>query len=397
MLTDVFLRQLKAADKPKKYADCFGLFIYVTTAGKKYWRMAYRFNKKAKLLSFGEYPLVSLREAREKRDAARKLLYDNIDPSEVKKERKAAKTADTANSFKTIAGEWLENQTQHNTQAHRTRLLFNLENYIFPKIGDMPIADLEPRHLLAMAKPLEKQSTWISHRVIQICGKVFRYAVAMGKAKHNITLDLRGTLRPIPRRHHASITNPLEVGKLLIDLDEMRGAFPTQCAMRLLPLLFVRATELREAAWKEIDFDDKLWRIPAERMKMRSPHYVPLSQQAIDILRSIQPLSGKGKYIFPNIRGEDSPISKSTLLNALRFMGYRKDVMTIHGFRSMASTLLNELGYNSDWIERQLAHQERNGVREAYNCAQYLPQRRTMMQEYADYLDTLKNRAKQAQ
>ena len=396
MLTDTFLRSLKPADKPKKYADGGGLFIYVSTTGSKLWRMAYRFNMKSKLLSFGEYPLVSLKEARDQRDEAKKLLAKDIDPGQHKKELRAARIAEEANTFRAVALEWYETQTTHNTPAHRRRLMFNLEKYLFPSLGRKAITSIEAQDLLAISKPLEVESTWISHRVVQICGKIFRYAIASGKLKHNITADLRGALRPIPTRHHAGLTDPLEVGKLLLDLDNFTGFFQTHCALRLLPLTFVRATELRRAEWKEIDFEDKLWRIPAERMKMRTPHYVPLSEQALAIFRSLHGVTGEGKYIFPGTRGNGNVISPSTMLNALRFMGYRRDVMCIHGFRTMASTLLNELGYNRDWIERQLAHQERNGVRDAYNCAQYLPQRRKMMQEYADYLDTLREKARQA-
>lgn len=396
MLTDTFLRSLKPADRPKKYADGGGLFIYVSTTGSKLWRMAYRFNMKSKLLSFGEYPIVSLKEAREQRDAAKKLLAQDIDPSQHKKELRAARIAEEANSFKSVALEWYETQTSHNTPAHRRRVIYNLEKYLFPALGRKAISSLEASDLLAVAKPLESESARISHRVVQLCGKIFRYAIANSKTKHNITADLRGALRPITVRHHAGLTDPLGVGKLLLDLDNFTGFFQTHCALRLLPLVFVRATELRKAEWKEIDFEDKLWRIPAERMKMRSPHYVPLSEQALAIFHSLHGVTGDGKYIFPGTRGNGNVISPSTMLNALRFMGYRKDVMSIHGFRTMASTLLNELGYNRDWIERQLAHQERDGVRDAYNCAQYLPQRRKMMQEYADYLDTLREKARQA-
>lgn len=223
MLTDTFLRSLKPADKPKKYADGGGLFIYVSTTGSKLWRMAYRFNMKSKLLSFGEYPIVSLREAREQRDAAKKLLAKDIDPSQHKKGLKAARIAEEANSFKAVALEWYETQTTHNTPAHRRRLIFNMEKYLFPTLGRKAISSIEAQDLLAIAKPLESESAWISHRVVQICGKIFRYAIASGKARHNITADLHGALRPIPTRHHAGLTDPLEVGKLLLDLDNFTG------------------------------------------------------------------------------------------------------------------------------------------------------------------------------
>ena len=390
MLTDTFLRNLKPEDRPKKYADGGGLFIYVSTSGSKLWRMAYRYNMKSKLLSFGEYPHVSLRDAREQRDEAKKLLAQDIDPGQHKKELRAARIAEEGNTFKAIALEWYETQTTAYTPAHRRRLIYNLEKYIFPSFGKKPITGIEAQDLLALAKPYESEKVRVAHRLVQICGKIFRYGIATGKLKHNIAGDLRGAIRSIPVKHHAGLTDPLEIGKLLLDLDNFTGFFQTHCALRLMPLLFVRATELRRAEWKEIDFEDKMWRIPAERMKMRSPHYVPLSEQSLEIFRNLHGATGGGKYVFPGTRGNGNVISPSTMLNALRFMGYRKDVMCIHGFRTLASTILNELGYNRDWIERQLAHQERNGVREAYNCAQYLPQRRIMMQEYADYLDELK-------
>lgn len=280
MLTDTFLRSLKPADKPKKYADGGGLFIYVSTTGSKLWRMAYRFNMKSKLLSFGEYPLVSLKEAREQRDEAKKLLAKDIDPGQHKKELRAPASPRKPIHSRRSPLNGMRQQTTHNTPAHRRRLMFNLEKYLFPSLGRKAITSIEAQDLLAISKPLEAESTWISHRVVQICGKIFRYAIASGKLKHNITADLRGALRPIPTRHHAGLTDPLEVGKLLLDLDNFTGFFQTHCALRLLPLTFVRATELRRAEWKEIDFEDKLWRIPAERMKMRTPHYVPLSEQA---------------------------------------------------------------------------------------------------------------------
>lgn len=394
MLTDTFLRNVKPADRPKKYGDSGGLFIYVSVTGSRLWRMAYRFDGKSKLLSFGEYPTVSLKEARERRDEAKKLLARDIDPGQHKKELRAARIAEEANNFKAIALEWYETQTTQNTPAHRRRLIYNFEKYIFPALGKKPISTIEAQDLLALVKPFEGDAIRVAHRIVQMCGKVFRYAIATGRAKHNITADLRGALRSIPVKHHAGLTDPLEVGKLLLDLDNFTGFFQTHCALKLLPLLFVRATELRRAEWKEIDFEDRMWRIPAERMKMRSPHYVPLAEQSLAILRKLHAATGDGKYVFPGTRGNGNVISPSTMLNALRFMGYRKDVMCIHGFRTLASTILNELGYNRDWIERQLAHQERNSVRDAYNSAQYLPQRRTMMQEYADYLDTLREKAR---
>ena len=394
MLTNTFVKNVKAADKPKKYADGGGLYLYVTTKGGKFWRMAYRFCGKAKSLSFGEYPIVSLREARDRRDEAKKLLANDIDPSQQKKERKSHLIAESRNTFELIAREWQETQTIHNTPAHRHRMLFNLEHYIFPYIGKKHIADVIPQDILNIARKYEEKSTWISHRIVQICGRVFRYAVITGRAKYNVTSELHGILRPIPGTHRPGLTNPSEAGQFLLDIDSYTGTLQTRSALQLMVLTFVRTQELRCAEWREFDFQDRLWRIPAERMKMRTPHYVPLSDQSIKVLKELQCLTGDSKFLFPNVRDDNRPLSKSTLLQAIRFMGYRRDRTCVHGFRTMASTLLNEMGYNRDWIERQLAHQERDGVRDAYNCAQYLPQRRKMMQEYADYLDTLKENAR---
>jgi integrase len=260
----------------------------------------------------------------------------------------------------------------------------------------MSIAKIDAPDLLAVVKPLEmKESVELAHRVLQYCGMIFRYAIATGKTKHNIVADLRGAIRPKRPVHRASITDAGEIGRLLLELDAYDGQFQVRCALRLIPLFFVRASELRYAEWTEFDFEDRLWRIPGERMKMRLPHVVPLAKQAISILTGLREYTGNGKFLFPNSRVNGKVIAPATMLHALRCMGYRKQELCVHGFRSMASTLLNELGYNRDWIERQLAHQEKDNVRAAYNYAQYLPERRRMMDEWADYLDGLREKARQ--
>jgi integrase len=396
MLNDTFIRSIKPAEKPKKYADGGGLFLYVPVTGSKLWRMGYRFDKKSKLLSFGEYPAVSLKMARDRRDAAKKLLAEGIDPSRHKKAVQAAKIAETANAFENIAREWHETRTVDNSPADRRRKLYTLEKYLFPALGKMPIAKIEAPDLLAIVKPLEmEESVELAHRVLQYCGMVFRYAIATGKARHNIVADLRGAVRPKRPVHRASITDAQKIGPLLLDLDEYEGYFQVRCALRLIPLLFVRASELRYAEWSEFDFDEKLWRIPASRMKMGEPHIVPLSEQVIHILTGLREYTGASRLVFPSIKANNKPIAPATMLHALRCMGYRKQELCVHGFRSTASTILNELGYNRDWIERQLAHKEKDQVRAAYNYAQYLPERRTMMQSWADYLDTLREKARQ--
>jgi integrase len=260
----------------------------------------------------------------------------------------------------------------------------------------MVISKIEAPDLLTIVKPLEMtNSVELAHRVLQYCGMIFRYAIANGKTRHNIVADMRGAVRPKRPVHRATITDTKVIGRLLLDMDDYEGHFQVRCALRLIPLFFVRASELRYAEWAEFDFDDRLWRIPASRMKMRMPHIVPLAKQAVPILAGLREYTGNGKFVFPSSRTNGRPIAAATMLHALRCMGYRKQELCVHGFRSMASTLLNELGYNRDWIERQLAHQEKDQVRDAYNYAQYLPQRRKMMDEWAEYLDGLLEKARQ--
>lgn len=398
MLTDTYIKSLKPAEKAKKYADGGGLFLYIPTSGSKLWRMAYRFNKKSKLLSFGEYPTISLKKAREKRDEAKKLLVDGIDPGQHKKAAKAAREAEEANSFKNIALEWQESQTVHILPAGRIYMLHCLEHHIFPHIGSMPITKIEAADILAFIKPIEKQDRLNhAHLLIQICGRVFRYAIATSRAKHDITADLRGAIRTKRPKHHPAILDKNKIGKLLLEFDEHPGYYPVTCALRLMPHVFVREKELIWAEWSEVDLERAEWRIPAERMKKREMHIVPLSRQALAILTELHQFSGNGRYLFPSARLKDKAIQKSTMLAALRRKGYEKDKMCVHGFRSMASTLLNEMGFNSDWIERQLSHDHRDVVRAAYNHAQYLPERRKMMQAWSDFLDELKEKARNAQ
>ena len=373
MLTDTYIKSLKPAEKARKYADGGGLFLYIPTSGSKLWRMAYRFNKKSKLLSFGEYPTVTLKKAREKRDEAKKLLADGIDPAQHKKAARAAREAEEANSFKNIALEWQETQTVHILPAGRAHLLHCLEQHIFPHIGSMPITQIEAADILAFVKPFEKQDRLNqAHLLIQLCA-------------------IR-TKRP---KHHPTILDKNRIGKLLLEFDEHPGYYPVTCALRIMPHVFVREKELIWAEWTEFDLERAEWRIPAERMKKREMHIVPLSRQVLQILRELHRFSGNGRYLFPSARYMEKPIQKSTMLAALRRKGYSGSEMCIHGFRSMASTLLNEMGFNSDWIERQLSHDHRDAVRAAYNHAQYLPERRNMMQTWSDFLDDLREKARQ--
>ena len=390
-LTDTRIRTLKYTGKPAKYADGGGLHLYVSSSGKKLWRMTYYYEKKEKVLSFGEYPVISLENARAKRLDTKQLLAQGIDPGAQKKAIKEAQRYGVNDPFQTIAKEWYDTRTTDFTEKHRGTVMYRMGKYIFPFIGGEHIARMEAPDILAVVKPLEhKGQNETARRILQIISQVYRYAVVTGRAKRNPATDLHGALRPRKVVHRAAITEPAKVAQLLRNCDSYEGYFPIICALRLAPLVFVRPTELRAAEWSEFNLESKEWRIPAQRMKMKQMHIVPLAKEAMAILEELHAYSGSGKYLFPSIRTETRPLSDATLLNALRRMGYAKDEMCTHGFRSIASTLLNELGYNRDWIERQLAHGERNDVRAAYNYAEYLPERRRMMEEWADYLTNLK-------
>ncbi|MDP1845501.1 MAG: site-specific integrase, partial [Candidatus Moranbacteria bacterium] len=294
-----------------------------------------------------------------------------------------------------VAREWFKKMSTVWVPRHAETIIRRLESYVFPQLGQRPINEVTAPELLAMLRKLEAQGTVeTAHRVKQICGQVFRYAIATGRTDRDPAADLRGALTPAKPKRMASITDPKGAAGLLRAIDGYHGSFVTACALKLAPLVFVRPGELRQAEWSEIDLEAAEWRIPADKMKMKSPHIVPLSRQAIDILREIHQLTGNGKYVFPSLRTGSRPMSNNTVNAALRRMGFSKEEMTGHGFRSMASTLLNEQGWNRDAIERQLAHAERNKVRAAYNYAEFLPERRKMMQAWADYLDDLKAGAK---
>ncbi len=387
-LTDTAIRQAKPAIKAQKLFDEKGLFLLVSPGGGKWWRLKFRFSGKEKLLSLGTYPEVGLKEARERRDKARKLVANGIDPSQAKKEKRAAENVTT---FGTVAGEWFEKFSPSWTPKGAKDVWSRLEKNIFPYLADRPIREITAPELLAVIRRIESRGAIeTARRQLQKCGQIFRYAVACGLAERDPASDLRGALAPTLSKHHASQTEPKAVAELLRSIEGYKGSFVVLCALKLAPMLFVRPGELRHAEWVEIDLDAKEWRIPAHKMKMREQHIVPLSRQAVEILRELHPLTGSGKYVFPSIRTPARPMSENTVNAALRRMGYTKDEMTGHGFRSMASTLLNEQGWNRDAIERQLAHAERDNVRAAYNFAEHLPERRKMMQAWADYLEALK-------
>jgi integrase len=401
-LTDRAIINLKPTGKSSKHFDGGGLHIFLSPTGGKLWRLVYRFDGREKLLSFGQYPAVSLKMAREERDKAKELLVRGVDPAEHKKALKAASATHRHNSFEVIAREWHGkqktrtnlNKTSHWTERHANDVITRLQNNVFPIVGNMPIASLKPANMLAILQRIESREAYeLAHRVAQICGQVFRYAVATGRAERNIMLDLQGALTPRKVQHHASITEPREIGALLRAIDEYKGDFVTAHALKLAPLVFLRPSELRCGEWSEVDFEQAEWRIAANRMKMKDPHIVPLSRQAIAILQSLHSGTGSGKYLFPSVRTDSRPISDNTVNAALRRLGYTKEDMTGHGFRSMASTRLNEMNiWNADAIERQLAHSPRNKVRASYNYAQFLPERRVMLQVWADYLDGLRQK-----
>ncbi len=395
-LTDTAVRNAKPGAKPAKLFDGRGLFLIVTPAGGKWWRFRYSFNRKEKLLALGTYPDVSLASARQRRDEARTLLSSGIDPGEQRKAAKAARDGLAANTFEAIGREWYAKIAPSLADTTKVKIIRRLEVDAFPVIGHRPIAGLGAADLIRVIERIEQRgSVDIARRVHNYIGRVFRYAVGRGLTTRDPSRDieLKDILPPANVRHHASVTDPKEVGGLLRAIEGFTGALGTRCAMRLAALVFVRPGELRHAEWTEFDFDKAEWRIPAAKMKMKEQHIVPLSSQAVAILREIQSLTGRGRYVFPSERGGGRPMSENTVNAALRRLGYAKNEMTGHGFRSMASTLLHELGLPHAVIERQLAHGERNKVSAAYNFAEHLPERRKMMQQWADYLDKLKTGA----
>ncbi|MGH8296524.1 MAG: tyrosine-type recombinase/integrase [Steroidobacteraceae bacterium] len=388
-LYETRIRAAKPAEKPYKLFDERGLFLLVTPAGGRLWRLRYRMAGVEKLLALGAYPDVPLKRAREKRDEARKLVADGIDPSA----RRQAERSAAAHTFRAMTDEWLLTKKKALTPDTWQRDHDLLYRWVMPYLGNRPIAAVEAPELLEALKRIEaKGLPETAHRTREISGRVFRYAIATGRARRDITADLRGALAPRNTKNFAAITEPAKVGELLRAIDGYDGQPATAAALNLAPYVFVRPGELRAAEWSEFTLDGEQpeWRIPAERIKMREAHVVPLSRQAVAILRELQPLTGHDRYVFPAIGGGGRPISENTLNGALRRLGYSSDQMTAHGFRSMASTLLNERGVHPDLIELQLAHAERNKVRAAYNRAQHPAERRTMMQEWSDYLDRLR-------
>lgn len=393
-LTDAGIRKARPTDKPQKLADGGGLYLLLNPNGSRWWRYKYRFEGKEKLLSLGTYPETSLAEAREKHAAARKRLQAGTDPGAHRKAEKAAGAERAANSFAVVAEEWLAKQTGKMSPATYEKARWTFDTLVNPWIGNRSIADIDAPEMLKLLQRIEERGAHeTAHRTKQRCGQIFRYAIATGRAKHDPTADLKGALTPVAVKHRAAITDPTKVGELLRAIESYTGSLVVRTALKLAPLLFVRPGELRQAEWAEFDLDNVQWRIPGSKMKMREEHIVPLPSQAVAILHELHPLTGSGRYVFPGERSRQRPMSDAAVNAALRRMGFDKDTMTGHGFRAMASTCLNEMGWAPDVIERQLAHAERNKVRAAYNRASHIAERRKMMQAWADYLDGLRNGA----
>ncbi len=388
-LNDRAITNLKPGEKETKHFDGGGLYIAVKPNGKKVWRMAYSFEGVVRTYSIGEYPIVSLKDAREKRTAAKIQIENGIDPSKQKK--MAQEVVSVKNSLTAISEEWYEKHKSGWKPAHAEDIWSRLDKNVLVHLGNRPIGGIKPLELLEVLRKIEARgAVEQTHRVMQICGAVFRYAVATGKAEGDITRDLRGAIPPRKKRHFPTITDPEKVGALMRAIDGYEGSFVVASALRLAPRVFVRPGELRWAEWGEFKLEKGEWRIPGERMKMGEQHIVPLSTQVIALLERLRELTGHGRFLFPGLRKKEQPISDAAVNAALRRLGYEQEEFTGHAFRSMASTLLNELGWNRDAIERQLAHAERNSIRAAYNFAEFLPERRKMMQSWSDYLDALK-------
>jgi integrase len=387
-LTEVQIRQLKPKNKRYMVRDDNGLYLEVMTSGNKHWRYRYYDGGKEVKLALGEYPYLGLKDAREKRDDLKKGKAHGVDP-------KAALRPPEALTFRKAALEWHEkNVLGIMTKAHQNSVRTRIECYLLPYIGDIPVNEVTAAKILAALRLVEARGlTATVHTLHQICGRIFRYAIASGYAERNPAADLDGALVPRVIKHNASLTDPVKIKDLLRAMDAFPGSHVVKNALWFSAYVFQRPGEIRQAEWAEVNFEAREWRIPAPKMKMRRQHIVPLSNQAYAILEHMKAFTGHGKYIFPSMRAISSgnvPMSSSTISTALCRLGFGKDEMSPHGFRSMASTILHERGWHSDAIERQLSHVERNAVKAAYNYAEYMPERREMMQAWADWLDGLR-------
>lgn len=405
-LKDTAVKAAKATDKPRKISDEKGLFLLVSPGGSKLWRLKYRMAGKEKLLALGAYPEVSLKDARDRRDNARKQIENGIDPNAVRKQEKAATIG--ADTFAYIAEEWFKLQRDNWTEGHAVTVRSRLDRDVLPYLAKRPLREIDAPELLTVLRRVESRGAVESaHRIKTICSQVFAYAVAVGAATRNPAADIgAGAIKPARVKPMAAVLKSADVAALLLAIDAYSGTHVVRCAFKLAPLVFVRPGELRAAEWSEFDLgaDAPQWTIPAARMKLRlehkadatRSHIVPLSRQAVAVLRDIQALTGEGRFVFPGARSDSRPMSENAITAALRRMNYTGDEMTGHGFRSIASTMLNEKGFKPDAIEAQLAHTQGSKVRAAYNRALYLDDRRKMMQKWADHLDAIKEEAKGA-
>ncbi len=389
-LTDIAVRNAKPGTKPIRLFDAGGLYLELSPAGGKLWRLKYRFGGKEKRLALGVYPEIGLKDARERREEARKLLANGVDPSEKRKADKVEREARTANSFEAVTREWATKQSAKWSPEYGERLIRRFEHDVFPAIGERPIAEIKPVDLLAALRKIEARGAIeTAHRARAECGQVFRYGVATGRAERDIAADLVGALEPKQVKHFSSVTEPTKVAELLRALDGYQGSAIVSAALRLAPLVFVRPGELRQAQWSDINFQTAEWRYMVTKTK--TAHIVPLCAQAVAILRELQPFTGTGRYVFPSARTTSRPMSENAVLAALRRSGIGAEEMTGHGFRAMARTILDEvLGFRPDFIEHQLAHAVRDPNGRAYNRTAHLKERKKMMQTWADYLDKLK-------
>jgi integrase len=392
-LTDLEVRRARPREKAYRLTDGSGMYLEVSPSGGKYWRLKYRFAGKENRLALGVYPDVSMKDARLRRDEARRLLANGVDPNLERKVQKAATVERATNSFEVIAREWFAGRAPRWASTHADKVIARLEKDVFPWLGGRAIAEIKAPELLALLRRVEGRGALdTAHRVLQNCGQVFRYAVATGRAERDISSDLRGALAPAQHTHFASITEPTEIAGLLRALDGFQGTFVVQCALRLAPMLFVRPGELRTAEWSEFDLEKAQWRYTVSKTK--SEHLVPLATQAVAILRDLYALTGQRTYVFPG-RDVKKPMSGAAINAALRRMGFdTKTEITGHGFRAMARTILHEqLRFPGEVIEHQLAHRVPDALGTAYNRTKFIDDRVVMMQKWADYLDELKDGA----
>lgn len=389
-LTDTKIRNTKPGNKPQRLFDERGLYLEVSPTGGKWWRLKYRFGGKEKRISLGVYPDVSLKDARDRRDESRKLLADGIDPSENRKATKAASADRASNSFEVVTREWFAKFSTEWAASHRDRILRLFERDIFPWIGGRPVGEVTAPELLSAIRRIEARGALdTAHRAKGCCGQVLRYAVATGRCERDPSSDLRGAFPPVKRKHFAATTEPSKLAGILRAMDGYEGELTVRCALRLAPMVFVRPGELRMAEWKDMDLDAAEWCYTVTKTDV--PHIVPLCRQAVKILRELQPLTGNGQFVFPGARTSKRPMSDNAVLAAMRRMGIGKEEMSGHGLRAVARTILDEvLGFRPDFIEHQLAHAVRDPNGRAYNRTAHLPERRKMMQQWADYLDKLK-------